>query len=59
MPSGRDKRKKAKEKSGQVTTGKGAAKTERKQAKNEDKKERRTQKALEGNEDDIEALLAQ
>ncbi len=45
---------------GQVApAGRGAAKTERKHAKNEDKKERRTLKALEGNEDDIEALLAQ
>jgi len=53
MGSGRDKRKKAK---GQVP-GKGAAKTERKTAKNEAKATRRVEKAAK-DEDDIDSILA-
>mmetsp|Transcript_35362 Transcript_35362/g.89532 ORF Transcript_35362/g.89532 Transcript_35362/m.89532 type:complete len:561 (-) Transcript_35362:2296-3978(-) len=59
MGGGRDKRKKAKERKGEVVGGKGDAKTEKKTARNEEKKERRAQKRLEGDEDDIDALLAQ
>ena len=58
MGSGRDKKKKAKEKKDGPAVGKGAEKTERKTVKNEDKKERRTEKRLAGDEDDIDALLA-
>jgi hypothetical protein len=58
MGSGRDKKKKAKEKKDGPTAGKGAEKTEKKTKANEQKKERRTDKALAGDEDDIDALLA-
>mmetsp|Transcript_4365 Transcript_4365/g.11848 ORF Transcript_4365/g.11848 Transcript_4365/m.11848 type:complete len:564 (-) Transcript_4365:268-1959(-) len=58
MGGGRDKRKKAKEKKEGPSVPKGEFKTERATAKNEEKKERRTAKKLEGNEDDIDALLA-
>lgn len=57
MGSGRDKKKKFKEKKGGPTAGKGAEKTERKTKANEIKKERRTDKKLAGDEDDIDALL--
>ncbi|KAF5841296.1 hypothetical protein DUNSADRAFT_13569 [Dunaliella salina] len=58
MGGGRDKRKKAKEKKDGPSVPKGEFKTERATAKNEEKRERRTTKKLEGNEDDIDALLA-
>jgi hypothetical protein len=48
MGSGRDKKKKAKEKKEGPVVGKGADKTERKTAKNEQKKERRADKRLAG-----------
>eukprot|EP00878_Enallax_costatus_P020083 GHUV01021214.1.p1 GENE.GHUV01021214.1~~GHUV01021214.1.p1 ORF type:complete len:137 (+),score=39.61 GHUV01021214.1:428-838(+) len=57
MGSGRDKKKKAQEKKAGPTAGKGAEKTERKTKANEVKKERRTDKKLAGDEDDIDALL--
>ncbi|KAI8464529.1 MAG: hypothetical protein J3K34DRAFT_474238 [Monoraphidium minutum] len=59
MGTGRDKRKKSKEKKGEVASGTGAAKTERKTSRNAQKQERRTERALAGDEDDIDALLAQ
>jgi len=52
-------RKKAKEKKGEVAAGVGATKTERKTTQNALKAERRTERALAGDEDDIDALLAQ
>jgi type IV secretory pathway VirB10-like protein len=52
-------RKKAKEKKGEVATGLGAAKTERRTARNAEKAGRRAERALEGDEDDLDALLAQ
>ncbi|PNW78421.1 hypothetical protein CHLRE_09g398200v5 [Chlamydomonas reinhardtii] len=58
MGSGRDKRKKAKERKDGPVVGVGTVKTEKKTAKNEAKKERRADKRLEGDEDDIDALLA-
>uniref|UniRef100_A0A383WDZ9 DUF4110 domain-containing protein n=1 Tax=Tetradesmus obliquus TaxID=3088 RepID=A0A383WDZ9_TETOB len=60
MGSGRDKKKKAKEKKDgpAAGAGKGAEKTERKTKANELKAQRRTDKALAGDEDDIDALLA-
>ncbi|KAG2454221.1 hypothetical protein HYH02_001255 [Chlamydomonas schloesseri] len=58
MGSGRDKRKKAKERKDGPVVGVGLVKTEKKTAKNEAKKERRAEKRLEGDEDDIDALLA-
>jgi hypothetical protein len=48
MGSGRDKKKKAKEKKDGPVVGKGADKTDRKTAKNEEKKERRADKRLAG-----------
>ncbi|KAL4432778.1 hypothetical protein ABPG77_008104 [Micractinium sp. CCAP 211/92] len=54
MGSGRDKRKK---KTGKKPGG-GDAKTERKTEKNEEKKSRRLERAAQGGEDDIDALLA-
>jgi hypothetical protein len=51
-------RKKAKEKKGETPTGTGATKTERKTARNAQKAERRAERALAGDEDDIDALLA-
>ncbi|GFR48646.1 hypothetical protein Agub_g10599 [Astrephomene gubernaculifera] len=57
MGTGRDKRKKAKERKDGPVVGTGAIKTEKKAAKNEAKKERRAEKRLEGDEDDIDALL--
>ncbi|GLC36147.1 hypothetical protein PLESTB_001375400 [Pleodorina starrii] len=57
MGSGRDKRKKAKERKDGPVAGVGSVKTEKKTAKNEAKKERRADKRLEGDEDDIDALL--
>ncbi|KAK9802848.1 hypothetical protein WJX73_007641 [Symbiochloris irregularis] len=54
MGSGRDKRKKAKG----SKTGQGAEKTARKTDKNEGKAARRAQRAAEGGEDDLDALLA-
>ncbi|GBG00053.1 hypothetical protein Rsub_12797 [Raphidocelis subcapitata] len=59
MGNGRDKRKKAKEKKGEVAAGIGAAKTERKTARNALKAERRVERVLDGDEDDLDALLAQ
>eukprot|EP00879_Flechtneria_rotunda_P020276 GHRR01021324.1.p1 GENE.GHRR01021324.1~~GHRR01021324.1.p1 ORF type:complete len:137 (+),score=25.57 GHRR01021324.1:1501-1911(+) len=58
MGTGRDKKKKAKEKKLGPAAGKGLEKTERKTIANELKKERRTDKKLQGDEDDIDALLA-
>eukprot|EP00882_Tetradesmus_deserticola_P027133 GHRQ01030000.1.p1 GENE.GHRQ01030000.1~~GHRQ01030000.1.p1 ORF type:complete len:390 (+),score=173.56 GHRQ01030000.1:29-1171(+) len=58
MGSGRDKKKKAKEKKAGPVAGQGAQKTEKKTKANELKQERRTDKALAGDEDDIDALLA-
>ena len=58
MGGGRDAKKKAAKKRGEVTSGKGAVKTERKTERNEEKKTRRTDKQLAGNEDDLDALLA-
>ncbi|KIZ00809.1 Kelch domain-containing protein 4 [Monoraphidium neglectum] len=52
-------RKKAKDKKGELTSGVGAVKTERKTSRNELKAERRAERALEGDEDNIDALLAQ
>ncbi|GIL55654.1 hypothetical protein Vafri_11205 [Volvox africanus] len=57
MGSGRDKRKKAKERKDGPAVGTGSIKTDKKTAKNEAKKERRAEKRLEGDEDDIDALL--
>eukprot|EP00798_Chlamydomonas_sp_ICE-L_P018504 gene18504-25003_t len=57
MGSGRDKRKKCKEKKDGPTVGTGALKTEKKTAKNEEKKEKRADKRLEGDEDNLEAML--
>ncbi|GLI65322.1 hypothetical protein VaNZ11_008865 [Volvox africanus] len=57
MGSGRDKRKKAKERKDGPAVGTGAIKTDKKTARNEAKKERRAEKRLEGDEDDIDALL--
>ncbi|KXZ49944.1 hypothetical protein GPECTOR_18g102 [Gonium pectorale] len=57
MGSGRDKRKKAKERKDGPVAGAGPIKTEKKTAKNEAKKERRADKRLAGDEDDIDALL--
>jgi len=57
MGTGRDKRKKAKEKKDGPLPGKGADKTEAKTEKNEKKKEKRAEKAIAGDEDDIDALL--
>jgi hypothetical protein len=59
MGGGRDKRKKLKERSaGGPLPGKGAVKTESKTKRNEDKKARRAERALEGDEDDVDAILA-
>jgi len=58
MGGGRDAKKKAAAKRGEVTSGKGAAKTEQKTEKNAEKKSRRADKQLAGNEDDLDALLA-
>ncbi|CAG9464016.1 unnamed protein product [Pedinophyceae sp. YPF-701] len=55
MGSGRDKRKKKNPKA----PGQGAAKTAEKTAKNQGKKSRRAAQRLEGDEDDIDALLEQ
>ena len=52
-------RKKAKDKKGEGATNVGAVKTERKTARNAQKAERRAERALAGDEDDIDALLAQ
>lgn len=57
MGSGRDKRKKAKERKEGPLPGSGTQKTEKKTSKNELKKERRAAKALENDEDNLEALL--
>ncbi|KAI7844606.1 hypothetical protein COHA_001846 [Chlorella ohadii] len=54
MGSGRDKRKKVKGKK----PGAGADKTERKTERNEEKRGRRMERAAQGGEDDIDALLA-
>lgn len=48
MGSGRDKKKKAKERKGGPSAGRGAEKTERKTRHNDEKKERRTDKRLAG-----------
>jgi hypothetical protein len=48
MGSGRDKKKKAKERKDGPSAGRGAEKTERKTRHNEEKKERRTDKRLAG-----------
>lgn len=58
MGGGRDKRKKAAERKDGPIPGKGTVKTATKTAKNEGKAERRTDRALAGDEDDIDALLA-
>ena len=57
MGSGRDKRKKAKERKDGPIPGVGSVKTERKTSKNEERKEKRAAKRLEGDEDDLDALL--
>ncbi|KAG2483359.1 hypothetical protein HYH03_017759 [Edaphochlamys debaryana] len=57
MGSGRDKRKKARERKDGPVAGIGTVKTERKTQKNEAKKERRAEKRIEGDEDDVEAIL--
>lgn len=59
MGSGRDKKKKVKEKRGELQPGKGAQKTERKTLNNEDKKSRRADKALEGDEGKRAGLIWQ
>ncbi|KAF8055334.1 KLHDC4 [Scenedesmus sp. PABB004] len=58
MGTGRDKKKKAKEKKVGPVAGKGSEKTERKTRANEEKKDRRADKRLAGDEDDLDALLA-
>lgn len=58
MGGGRDAKKKAAKKRGEVVGGKGAVKTEKRTEQNEQKKARRVDKQLEGNEDDIDMLLA-
>eukprot|EP00877_Chromochloris_zofingiensis_P007071 jgi/Chrzof1/2617/Cz11g22180.t1 len=58
MGSGRDKKKKAKERKLGPAPGKGTEKTEKKTERNETKKQRRVEKKLEGDEDNIDAILA-
>jgi hypothetical protein len=58
MGTGRDKKKKAKEKRGEAQPGRGAQKTERKVEQKDEKRTRRAERALEGDEDDLDALLA-
>ncbi|GAX74960.1 hypothetical protein CEUSTIGMA_g2406.t1 [Chlamydomonas eustigma] len=57
MGGGRDKRKKAKERKEGPIAGLGSIKTDKKTQLNELKKERRANKALAGDEDNIDALL--
>ena len=57
--SGRDKRKKAAAKRGEVTFGKGAAKTEAKTSKNEEKRKKRDMFKSGKGDDDVESALAE
>lgn len=58
-PTQNPQRKSAKKKKGEAAAGVGATKTERKTARNAEKAGRRAERALAGDEDDIDALLAQ
>jgi hypothetical protein len=60
MGSGRDKKKKAKEKKGEVSHGRGERKLAHKAELAQSKQQRRAQRAAQGgDEDDLDALLAQ